>query len=118
MRMEQLEKQLEGAKETLFVLFEQNPKLRVSVDGNTVYLTRMYAARLREGTERARAAEILGAWVPELVKPDFNLNSVSAYVRESMENAGGEEVFRAEIPAAVNDVIEIRDWWDIRAIKS
>jgi len=112
-----IETELKKQKEVLFPVFEENPRLRVSVDGMTVYVTRRYAAKVREGVERPRAVEILGAWMPEMVKVDMNLNTFSAFVRERVRE-GGLEDFEAELPAAVAECFEIRDWFDILACSS
>jgi len=112
-----VEEEIKKQKEVLFLIFEENPKLKVSVDGMTVYLTRRFAARVKEGIERAKAAGILQAWIPEMVKPDFNLNTLSAFIRERIKE-GGKEDFEAEMPAAVAECFEIRDWVEIGSCAS
>ncbi len=110
-----VKQELDKQKEVLFPVFEENPRLRVSVDGMTVYITHRFAARLRDGSDRARAAEALSAWAPELVKPDFNLNTVSAFLRERVKEQGKEDMV-AEIPQALGEFFEIKDWFDINAV--
>lgn len=109
-----VKKELGSQKDVLMPMFEEDPRLRVSVDGMTVFLKRSFAAKIREGVERARAAEMVGAWLPELVKLDFNLNTLSAFMRERIRE-GGKEDFEAEMPDAVSECLEVREWFDIGA---
>lgn len=110
-----IKKALDKQKELLMPLFEANPRLRLAVDGYTVYLDHRFAAKLLPNSDRARAAEVLMAWVPEMVKPDFNLNTLSSYIREQVDRAGGKEEFIAEMPEAVKQFFAVKDWFDVSA---
>jgi len=87
------------------------------VDGYTVYRSRKLAARC---ADREAALPVIEGWVPELVRPQFNLNSLSAYLRERYKERGDENIdrFIESLPEDVTNVIDVRHWFAISARKS
>ena len=112
-RLHTIEEELDKQKELMFPIFEENPNMRMTVAGRTVFLTHRYAAKLREGAERSSAADALAAWIPELVRYDFNLNSVSAFMRERLGDGIDPA---ASMPEDVAEFFEIKDWFDVQAM--
>ena len=88
----------------------------IRVDGYTVYQSSKIAAKC---VDREAATPILEAWVPDLVKPSFSLQTLSAHLREQYRQSGGGNVaaFVASLPDDVRQVIEVREWYQIGARK-
>jgi len=106
---------LEQTKEALFIIFEENPGLRMKIDGYTVYQSRRFAAKLVDGVSREEATEILADFVPELVKPSYNSNTFSAWLRGQIEESGGLEDFLEALPGEMKLAFEVRAWHEINA---
>jgi len=113
--------ELEQLKEVMLPYFEENPGLRMTVNGYTIYLTRKYAAKLvvQEGQDREAArivaTEILSRYMPELVQEQYNANTLSAWVRRQIDEAGGLDSFIETLPPELAEAFEIKQWHDISA---
>lgn len=114
-----LEKQLDDAKkkrtqadERLRAAFERDGVANIkATDGRTVYLQRQLWARAKDGNRVAVTEALVTVGLDDLVQPGFNVNQLSAYVREL--DAAGEVV-----PPALADVIDVTETFALRVRKS
>ena len=117
-RMDALNDNMDTIKGKLLSVFESYGVNSIHVNGATVYLSQQISAKVRG--DRAAAVVAIKAWAPDCVTENFNLNTVSALLREAMKEGGFTDPknMAAELPSAVAECIAVDAWYDIRIRKS
>jgi len=116
-KMDELNRQIAKTKEDVLNVFERTGLQSVSVEDMTVYVAHLVGAKLR--VTKDEALPVVREWAPDLVQTSFNMNRISALIREIHRQEGGrslEELKRA-LPAKVLDCFDVQDWFDVRAVK-
>lgn len=126
-----LEAQLDGVKAEMAGL---EPRIleamvdsgvaRISVDGRTLFTNRSLYAAPAEGKARPDVvAALKTADLGDFVSENYNANSLSAYVREVADAAGGRGVVSLEsihdnLPEALRGVLTIVEKFSVRSRKA
>lgn len=99
----------------------------MNVDGRTVYLNTELFAGAAAGAERPAVVEALkSSGFPELVKEDYNANTLKGFVRERVRTVSDEMRARGEVlidpadalPAQLRAVITVYEKRSIRSRKA
>jgi hypothetical protein len=106
---------LASVKAEVLTEFEQRGMNSAKVNGHTVYLWHTVRAKC-EG-DRAQAAALLELYAPGLVRKDFNLNTVSAWVREQGDKDANADELAAALPVALAGAFTLDDVFDVRVTK-
>lgn len=102
----------------LIELGDEDHPGNMRIAGSTVYLHPTLYARPKDGDRERTAQALVAAGLGYMVKPDFNINTLSAWVREV--KAKGEAASTEELVmlAAIEDTLEITEAWDVRTRKA
>lgn len=117
-RLEQVSANMDALKAKLLDVFTQFGVNNLSVGGMTVYMTQQIAAKVVG--DRQAAVQAVKDWAPECVTENFNLNTLSALMREQMQKGGftDPQDLLAELPASLTEHLTVSDWYDVRIRKS
>ena len=102
----------DGEPKVLDLFTEQGiESARVASEGRTLHVRRMVAARMVNGDRDAIARGLEKAGLAEeLLKNDFNMNRVSAYFRERVDNG---EAIEDVVPPELADHLEVYEFFRI-----
>lgn len=114
-QLKQVNENLASVKADVLTEFEQRGMNSVKVNGHTVYL--WHTVRAKCQGDREQAAALLEVYAPGLVQKMFNLNTVSAWVRELGEKDANADELTAALPAALAGVFALDDVFDVRVTK-
>lgn len=120
--LKEVRKQQGQVEELLLREMETSQTQSMSVGGYTIYKSHQVAAKC---ADREAATPVIQEWYPELLKYNFNMNSLSAIIRERYRDfarsKGGStrvDEFVATLPESVQNVLEIRNWQRIAVRKA
>jgi hypothetical protein len=102
-QVKELNGEIEKLERLILTDFEKASINNVRCNGRTVYLVRKLWARPKDGDYETAAAALAACGLNDFLKQSFNLNSISAYVREM--DANGETL--PEPIARAFDVAEV-----------
>lgn len=103
----EVEDQVRQLQETLLNEFEQAGMSSIRQDGTTVYVHRQLWCNPKDGDYLRACRALRDAGLGDMVTERFNLNSVSAWVRE-------QEKEGAEIPEVLQDALNINEVFSLR----
>lgn len=102
----------------LIELGDEDHPGNMRIAGSTVYLHPTLYARPKDGDRERTAKALVMADLGYMVKEDFNINTLSAWVREvKAKGDAASDAERAQL-AAIEDTLEITEAWDVRTRKA
>ena len=114
-QLKQVNESLAAVKAEVLTEFESRGMNSVKVNGHVVYL--WHTVRTKCQGDREQAAALLEVYAPGLVQKMFNLNTVSAWVRELGEKDANADELTAALPTALARAFTLDDVFDVRVTK-
>jgi len=107
-RINSIAREVEGLEQFLLTEFEEAGMSSARVDDITVYTHRQLWARPKEGNMETACKILKQVGLGEVVKESFNMNTLSAYVRE--KDRSGEK-----LPEGFENGINIEERFSLRS---
>lgn len=115
---EELTAQIAELEAKLMTSFMDRGVDRVSMDGHTVYLDRKVWAGAENG-DTAGTCEALRAFgMVDFVKPTFNVQQLSSWVREREREMGPQDDLKSLLPDALRPFIKVTEKYALRVRKA
>jgi hypothetical protein len=111
---EELTQQIAELEGKLMASFIDRGVDRVSMDGHTVYLDRKLWAGAENGDSAATCAALEAAGLGDFVKPTFNVQQLSSWVRETERTVGRQDDLKALLPEALRPFIKVTEKYALR----
>jgi len=116
-RLRQINEEFSQLEEIALTIFEQRGVQNMTINGRTLYVSHMLAAKLTG--DRHEATEWVRGVAPELVAETFNLNSLSAWLREIVQEEGGNiEQVLDRLGDDFAQMFELRTWASVKVRKA
>lgn len=105
-------------KNLLFELGDDEDPGHMRIAGHTMYLHPDLYARPKDGDRERTARALVENGLGHLVKEDFNINSLSAWVREVKAKGDAASQQEREQLAGILEYLELTESWSVRTRKA
>lgn len=118
---EELAGQIAELESKLMASFVERGVDRVTMDGQTVWIDRKLWAGAENGDSQATCAALAEAGLGDFVKPGFNVQQLSSWVRE-LEKAAGRKLPQDQVkdllPEPLRPFVRITEKYNLRVRKA
>lgn len=113
-RLSQIEDEV---RHTLIEMGDEDNPGSMKLAGSTIYLARELWARPKDGDREATATALKAAGLDYMVKEDFNIQTLSAWVREVKGKGADASADEQEKLAAIEPFLDLAEGYRVRATK-